>query len=274
AEEVYSVEPFGGTGFEWGISGGGEIVSGQGTHQATVAWSEFANPNVVRRLWVRYDNCYLGCGGRDTIEVRIVPPFGLNGPVESCPSDDAALSAFYIGGVGQPVVNWSLESPSGDIVWTSAAPSATANIPLDAGSGLYRVLATPANPTLTCSDNARWNVYVAPPANAPSGIAGPSAVCNGLPSGYTAVGASPGASLEWIIQNGPSAPTIQYGPSIAVDWGVQHPRNLTLRARSTNGLGCYSAAVVLDVAGVETAQIAGPSAVCLQSQAQFELQGV
>ena len=273
AEEIYSVEPFGGAGFEWGLSGGGEIKSGQGTHQVTVAWSEFANPNIVRRLWVRYDNCYLGCGGRDTIEVRIVPSLGLNGPVERCPLSDAALNAFYINGVGQPAVHWSLEDPSGAIAWTSSAPSAAANIPLDVGAGLYRVLATPANPLLTCTDNARWNVYVAPQPDTPGGITGPNAVCTGETVSYAATGVGPGTSLEWTIQNGPGAPVNQFGPSVAVNWGAQNPRNLTLRARSNNGVGCYSAPVTLDVGGIETVVITGSSVVCLQSRTQFALQG-
>lgn len=84
AEEVYSIGPFGGTGFVWSLSGGGTILDGQGTNSVSIRWSSFPNPNTTHWLSVRYDNCYLGCGGQDSIPVRIVSPFFVNGPVEVC----------------------------------------------------------------------------------------------------------------------------------------------------------------------------------------------
>ncbi|MCK6694632.1 MAG: PKD domain-containing protein, partial [Thermoanaerobaculia bacterium] len=206
AEEVYSIESYGGTGFVWTLGSGGTITSGQGTNSVTVRWNSFPNPNTTHWLSVQYDNCYLGCGGQDSIPVRIVSDFIVNGPVESCNNDSKNFTSRLVYNNQSLPCNWTLYAPDGSVVWTSAAPGANVAVPFANGPGLYRLFAVPDNPALSCTDRAEWVVRVPAALPGPSSIDGPAVICPGQPFTYTAAGVPPGSAIRWTVQNGPGAP--------------------------------------------------------------------
>ena len=110
AQEIYSIEPYQGTNFVWSLSGGGYIASGQGTNRVSVQWDLFSSNNTYE-LSVQYDNCYLGCGGADTIEVQIRPPFVINGPVEECENGSGLFTSKLSPGGQNLNANWTLIRP-------------------------------------------------------------------------------------------------------------------------------------------------------------------
>ncbi len=274
AEEVYSIEAYGGTAFVWTLSGGGTIVEGQGTSQVIVRWSGTANPNAVHRLSVRYDNCYLGCGGQDTIEVRILSPFFLNGPVEVCAGTSANFLARLTVNNQNLSSHWTLFGPDGSPVWTSPGPSAAVSAPLNAGSGFYRMRAVPANLAQTCTDTREWGVRVPALPAAPTSISGPPVACPGQTLTYTAEGVSAGTTVRWTVQNGPAPPQTVLGNPINITWQPNGPYQLSAQALSSDGLGCLSNTALLNVQTLSGAILSGPNTLCMGETALYELNGL
>ncbi|MBL7797039.1 MAG: PKD domain-containing protein [Saprospiraceae bacterium] len=269
AEEVYSIESYGGTGFVWTLSGGGALLDGQGTNRVSIRWGSIPNPNTTYWLSVRYDNCYLGCGGQDSIPVRVVSPFYVNGPVELCAGATGSFLSRLTFNNSNINCNWTLTAPDGSVAWTSAAPAASVAAPFAAGPGIYRMFAEPANPLLTCTNRGEWAVSVPAAPQAPTGIDGPLIICPGQTFTYTANGAAPGASIRWLVRNGPGAPTTVFGNPINVIWGPVGPYQLGATALSANGLGCTSAVVYLEAHPVSGLSISGPAQVCISSTVTY-----
>ncbi len=271
AEEAYSIEAYGGTGFVWSLSSGGTIVEGQGTPRVLVRWSGSANPNAVHRLSVRYDNCYLGCGGRDTIEVRILSPFFLNGPVEVCAGTMGSFLSRLTVNNQNLSSHWTLSGPNGAVVWTSPNPSASVLAPLNAGAGFYRMRAVPANPNQTCTDAREWGVRVPVLPTAPTSISGPAVICPGQTLTYTAEGVATGTTVRWTVQNGPGAPQIVLGNPINITWQPNGPYQISAQTLSNDGLGCSSATTTLNVQAFSGAAFSGPDTLCVGETATYEL---
>ncbi len=155
--EVYTIEPFGGTSFVWSLPTGGIIIDGQGTNRVTVAWNTSPNPAPAadHTLYVQYTNCYLGCGGADFIHVRILSSFTIDGPVEVCQNASDNFTAKLTTNGAAILCNWTLTAPNGSTAWTSPAATSTPSVPFLNGPGVYRLLATPNDPSLTCSNECR-----------------------------------------------------------------------------------------------------------------------
>ncbi len=86
-------------------SPGGSIIDGQGRPRINVQWGSAPAPQWVA---VEYNNCYLGCIGRDTLPVIIRPPFGILGTVEACAGTNQSFSAKQIPGGSAVACNWEL----------------------------------------------------------------------------------------------------------------------------------------------------------------------
>ncbi|HRI58251.1 MAG TPA: PKD domain-containing protein, partial [Saprospiraceae bacterium] len=261
SEEEYSIENFDGTDFVWTLPGGGSIIAGQGTNKVVVAWTGQPDPNATHLLSVKYNNCYLGCGGEDDIPVKILSPFVIDGPVEMCESATQTFTAKLTAYAGSVNCNWSITAPDGTTVWTSSGATASINFTPANGAGTYRIFAVPGANN-TCSLSAEWRIKVVTNPPKPAGIAGPALICPGTFYTYTLPGNSPYA-LEWKIKNGAPAPTTQLGDNVNVNWGNTNPRWLSLAQISTDGLGCVSDTVQLSVQPLPPAAVAGTSQVCV-----------
>jgi PKD repeat protein len=264
AIEVYTIEPYGGTGFTWSLPSGGTIVDGQGTNRVTVEWNIFPNPAPAAEhsLYVQYENCYLGCGGADVIHVRILSAFRIDGPVEACENSNASFSSKLNFNNANILCNWTLYAPDGSIGWVSPAPAVTINAPFLNGPGRYRLFAVPSDPNTTCSESADWVINVPALPVEPTGIVGAAEICPGTVYTYEATGLPVGANIRWIIKNGPAAPSNQSGNPLNVQWGPAGPYWLTAAQVSTEGLGCLSDTVGMVVNSIPLPVISGTSQVC------------
>ena len=259
SEEVYSIEPFDGTDFVWTLSGGGNIVEGQGTNKVRVIWTGQVNPGTPHWLSVKYNNCYLGCGGQDSIPVRILSPFVIFGPAEICDNSTAAFNTQLTAFSGNVNCNWTVTAPDGSITWVS--PASTASIaftPAD-GPGTYRIFAVPTSNN-TCSASAEWTMRVAARPPKATGITGPDQICSGTTYSYGITGGTP-YSLEWKVQNG--LPPLQQGNPVNVAWGNTNPRILSVTQISVDGLGCKSDTLQLAVNALPQALISGDAQNCI-----------
>ena len=271
AVEVYTIEPYGGTGFVWSLSGGGTITEGQGTNRITVEWTDIPNANTTYWLVVEYDNCYLGCGGKDSLEVKVLSPFILNGPVELCEDANGSFAAKLSYNFQNIACNWTLLAPDGSTSWTSAAPSASVSVPFASGAGIYRLLALPDNPALTCSDQADWVINAAALPATPTGITGEKNICPGTTYTYEATGTLPNNNLRWTVQNGAGAPVVSFGNKTNVSWGNTNPRWISVAQVSTNGLNCASDTALLTVQGIGLIFLSGRQVVCEDATAGYSM---
>ncbi|MBX2891151.1 MAG: PKD domain-containing protein [Saprospiraceae bacterium] len=260
-EEEYSIEPFDGTDFKWTLASGGSIIRGQGTNKVTVVWTGTPNPDGLHHLSVKYENCYLGCGGADNIPVRILSPFVITGPVEMCDGATKNFSTLLTAYSGSVLCNWSIVAPDGTTVWASTGATNNINFTPAHGIGTYRIFAVPTFNN-TCSTSAEWRVKVVANPPKPASIVGPTSICPGTPYTYTLLGNSP-YLLEWNINNGTPAPTKQLGNNANVTWGNINPRWLSLAQLSTDGLGCISDTLMLNVQALPAPTVTGTPEVCI-----------
>ncbi|MCW5925027.1 MAG: gliding motility-associated C-terminal domain-containing protein [Saprospiraceae bacterium] len=273
ATEVYSIEAYGGTGFTWTLSGGGTITEGQGTNRITVKWLDSPNPSVTHWLTVEYDNCYLGCGGKDSLAIRIVSPFIINGPVELCEGETGNFASRLSVNFQNIACNWTLFAPNGSVAWTSAAPTASPAIPLSSGGGLYRVLALPNDPSLTCSAQATWVVNVTSRPAKPV-ILGDAGICPNTTYTYETSGTSSANRIRWTVQNGPGGTTEYLGNKINVTWGSVNPRWISVAQVSNNGLNCTSDTALLNIQNLGLVFISGQQVVCEDTKSTYTLPGI
>jgi PKD repeat protein len=262
--EVYSIEPFGGTNFVWTVIGDGTIRDGQGTNRISVDWGSFPSPTTN---WVtcQYDNCYLDCGGRDSLGVRILSNYRLSGPLEVC---DGALGNFnaQLNYNGAPLAcNWTLNAPNGTPAWTSAAPTANPAIGIGPGVGSYRIIATPADPTLTCDDRAEWAVTTKAVPPALTGIGGPMEICPSATMTYEAQGGAPQNNIAWTYRNGPGAAVNATGSPLNITWGNLPPYQISAWQVTPDALSCRGDTTTINPNPVGPFAINGQTNLCENS---------
>lgn len=262
-EERYTIEAFGGANFVWSLSSGGTIEDGQGTNHVTIKWKSNVSTTTIYYLSVKYDNCYLGCGGQDTLPVKILPPYIISGPVERC---DGAIGVFNSTRVPGAALNtnWTLIAPDGSTAWTSPSAVATANINFLNGPGFYRIFSTPFDPTQTCSDKAEWAVTVAEKPTKPTGIIGPAEICPGKTVTYSEAGGPHHYRISWSVTNGPGAPSTPTGSPLNITWSnaPAGPYLLALQHISTDGNSCPSDTIQFNVKPIGPFAIAGQTNLC------------
>ncbi|MDO8367043.1 MAG: PKD domain-containing protein [Saprospiraceae bacterium] len=272
ATEVYTIEPFGGTGFVWTLPTGGIIVDGQGTNRVTVQWNTFPNPAPAadHSLYVQYTNCYLGCGGADLIHIRILPSFSISGPIEICENESGPYTATFNPSNSPILCDWILTAPDGSASWTSIAASVVA-IPFLSSPGVYRLSATPADPNQTCSNEADWAVSVrALPAD-PTSILGETNICPGTAYTYEATGLPAGSNIRWTVKNGAGATQTLAGNPLNVTWGNTGPYWLSAAQVSKDGLGCLSDTVGLVATPIVAPTLSGTSIVCEDTKGSYAM---
>ncbi len=258
-EAIYSIDAFGGTQYVWSLSGGGNLETGPDGTSAIVRWSAAPDPN--RRYWltVQYNNCWLGCSGRDSLPVQVRTPFGISGPERGCAGTNASFTAALVSG-GPIDGAWSLLGPDNRAVWSSAgAPAASVSLPLPVRSGLYRLQMQAANASLTCTPTAEWPVEVSDRPNVLSGIVGDSLFCPGDLITYATSG-SAATTVQWRLQNGLGAPVSLAGNPVNIAWRTTGPHRLLAWAGSAEG--CSSDTVSFRARPVSTFNVSGASVVC------------
>ncbi len=265
SEEQYSIENYGGTNFVWTLSGGGQIVEGQGTSRIKVQWSSSVG-FIFHHLSVKYDNCYLGCGGQDTLDVSILNPYSMTGPAEICQAGSDFYFSNYNNGVGPIKCNWEVRDALNAPVWnTSNAASPKITFPTD---GLFKIIAKPFDPNQTCTREATWQtVVVAKPAKI--SLAGERFICPGEIYPYSVSGVTGSNSVSWAWQNGGLTGSEIGNKTTLNTWGAANPRWLAAAQRTHDGLGCLSDTTRLDIESIPAISFSGKSQVCLGESVIF-----
>jgi len=257
--EEYYIPDYQGTSITWTVLGSGTITAGQSTERITVNWFGNANLGNPQRVVVEFDNCYLGCSGKDTLNVNIVPGFYVTGPIEVCSGSNGSYQSFNTITGSLVPSNWQLINGSGTVVWSSPSPINTANILLNFPAGAYTVHAAVANASSFCNDF--YNIYikiVAPPP-APTAITGEDEICPGLTYNYEATGL-PTTDFSWSFTGG--VPASFNGNPGNVIWNATGPYAVSVVQTATTGLACTSAATTMSVGTIPAFSITGDVQVC------------
>lgn len=214
----FEVPCFPGTVYNWKVNGAPIFDSDN------ELWYQF-NSAGNYTVTVDYNNSFLNCSGSSNVfNVRVIAPFEINGPKEVCQNTSLTVS-----GPASSQLTWVVTNQAGTTVSTSGSTSSSSYlIPGTLPAGSYTVTAQDvSSPRDFCNDYAVHGFTVIPIPPAPTVINGPTVVCVGEASIYTASPASSDYYLEWEVNNGGSV-TTSNGNSVTVTWssGV---KSITLR---------------------------------------------
>mgnify|MGYP001182274516 FL=1 len=266
--EEYFIPDFAGTEITWTVLGSGNITDGQGTERIAVKWYGNANVGNPQRVIVEFENCYLGCTGRDTLEVFIVPGFYVEGPIEVCQSTTATYRSRNTITGNLMNCNWQVFNAAGFSVWASAVATNTANIPFNLPPGSYTVRATAASATGFC--NNTYDVFVKLVAAPPpvTALGGATEICPGTPYRYEAQGL-PASQFAWTVTGG--TPATFSGNPVNVTWGATPPYLLSAVQIATTGLACASSPVALAVNPLPDFSISGDGQICRETTGSYSV---
>ncbi len=264
--EEYFIPDYQGTEIIWSVIGSGNIVDGQNTERVTINWYGNANQGNPQKVIVEFNNCYLGCEGKDTLDVNIVPSFYTKGPIEVCEKSEEEYSTFNSITDALTPSNWQVINAGGTVVWTSPTGTPTAQVNWNFPIGSYTVRAEPMNPADFC--NRDYEVFVeivaAPvPVNS---IDGPAEICPGEPYAYQANGI-PINDFNWEVIGG--SPTSFKGNPLNVTWGSTPPYEISVTQTATLGLACTSDPITLAVNEIPPFSITGNGQVCVEESGTY-----
>lgn len=267
AIETYQLPPFSGTTFNWQTSNGGEIIAGQGTNAVVIDWRN-AGTNNPQWIAVQYENCFLGCGGADTLEVLIQPTLRIEGPIEVCQNETAAFSAINNRNNVTLPARWGIVNSLGDTLWQSPATTATPDIDWPFPPGFYTLYAAPADPAAFCLNSVEQRVRVTAPPSTPLAISGDTVICPGLIYSYR-LDDGGGFDYEWEITDGANQ-SIKSGQSIIVSWGPSPPYVLRLTRINRNGPSCRSTPFIQNIRPLGPLEISGDIQACIGAISTYE----
>jgi len=263
--EEYFIPNYQGTEITWSVNGSGLIVGGQNTERVKIRWYGYANLSNPQRVIVDFNNCYLGCGGADTLEVDIVPGFYLKGPIEVCEKsteDYRSLNSI----TDLPMnSNWQVFNESGTVVWTGG-PGPGASIDWNFPPGAYTVHAEAANPADYCNNDYDIFVKLVAAPQPVTSIDGTTEICPGQTYSYAANGL-PLHDFNWLFMGG--TPTTFKGNPGNVTWNAAGPYEVSVTQTATTGLGCTSDPIILIVNELPAYQVTGNEQVCLEETGTY-----
>ena len=265
--EEYFLPNYQGTEIIWKVIGSGNIVDGQGTERVNVLWFGNVNQGNPQKVTVTFNNCYLGCEGKDTLDVNIVPSFYLKGPIQVCEKTVEQYTAHNSITNAPVMCDWVVMNAAGGVVATTLAATST-NVDWNLPIGTYTVQARPTIPTAYCND--KYEVFVkitaAPPP--PASIDGEDEICPGEVYPYQANGL-PINDFNWTVTGG--TPASFKGNPVNITWGPAPPYSIAVTQTATTGLGCTSAPVSMNLTTIPAFTVTGNAMVCMEETGTYSV---
>lgn len=256
----YSLPNYEGAEFIWTVSSQGSIISGQGSNEIQVEWAnQFST--TPQLITVDYSNCYLECGGSDSLSVNILPELFVLGPIEVCENGTTQHQSISTLGNMMTPANWTVTDGSGTQVWTSGGATNMPTIIWAFGPGLYTLTAMSSDPDDFCSEGFQLPVTVIAAPSVVDAISGETNICPGEAYSYEAISSEANTSFVWEINDGGTI-TSRQGNPININWGNTAPYELSVVQISTAGLPCESDPLVQTLQAIPPFSIAGEIDVC------------
>lgn len=248
---IYNLPLWPGTYYNWQVLVNGTIIAGWNTNSIQVQWPPFPGNAVIIADW---NNILLGCGGTDTIQVKIRDELVItNPPGPFCIGDITTFNAN--GNCNWVVTGGTILGGNGtssiQVAWTTG--------------GTHTVTATPLNPNAFCNPNATSTVTVVTVPVATS-ITGPQTVCAGGTYSYLATASGPGYTFQWSVAGGTIIGSTTANP-VTVQWSG--PGTISVQQVQTVAPFCSSLPISIPVALFTVSSITGPSVVCMDGTSTF-----
>ncbi|NRB46711.1 MAG: PKD domain-containing protein [Saprospiraceae bacterium] len=260
AVETYGLPPYSGTSFTWQTSAGGVITEGQGTNEIVVDWGQ-ASSGGIEQVIVMYENCFLGCGGQDTLDVQIRPTFRVEGPVEICLGSTSSFLSINDENNSPLLARWLALDAQGDTLWQSSMATASPTVDAFDTAGTFTLEVRPDDASESCSRIITRQLQVLSPPDWVEEIEGDTLFCLGQVHNYQVPAVGP-FEYEWEVVNGTTTETKQ-GASINVEWGANPPYSLQITRIARSGAACRSLPKVFSITPLTLSEISGPTDICL-----------
>lgn len=261
--ETYTVSGVTGAGtYTWTVSGGGTIVSGQGSASIDIDWTTTGGPYTIA---VTPENaCGTGTSGTLNVTVDGPPDIGtttISGNNAPCPGSETYTIAAVTNATGY---TWTL-SGGGAITGGQGTTSVTVN--WTTSGGPYTLSVTADN-ACGSSSAATYSVTVQPgPPAVPGAISGETSVCAGTTAEVYTIGTVTNATgYTWTVSSGGTVTSGQGTTTATIDWSGAAPGNYTVSVTADNPCGSSTASTinvtVTPGAPNQPGAITGPASVC------------
>ena len=198
----YSLIAYEGTEYLWTSSSYATIIDGQGTNEITVQWFDGFIPTDVQWIAVDYNNCYLECGGSDSLFVNIKPEYYVAGPIEVCANSSSTYNSINAQSNMSLPAHWQVFAPDGSVAWSSSGATGMPMIDWPAQGGQYRLEVIADVPTDFCTDSYELLINVITPPPVVDNVEGEANICPGQPYAYGANSSQPNNNFSWEVNDG------------------------------------------------------------------------
>jgi len=269
--ENYEIADYEATAYFWTVSSGNNIISGQGSNQISVQWKTNTGLPSFEQIIVEYDNCYLQCSGKDTLNVIITDAFFVEGPFEVCPGVSSSFKTRKVSNISQGVTaSWEIYGPNEMLYWSSASTIDEISIVWPDDPGMYLVRAIPVNVDDYCNDQYQITISLSDRENEPDNIIGEFDICQGNAYEYEASSPEPNNTFTWYIEDGPDEYSTQGNP-IVITWNSTGPYTLGVSQTDYTRFPCESETYSVNLEPISGLQINGNVEACLEDVVVYRL---
>ncbi|MBL0102325.1 MAG: T9SS type A sorting domain-containing protein [Bacteroidetes bacterium] len=257
---TYSTTSFNATSYAWTVTGGGTIVSGQGTNTITVSIPAGFTQGAVQ---VTASNCF-GTSAVRGLLITGIPAhsFGVTGPNMACANTSAVYSLPLV--TGATSYGWTVTGAAtlGTMTVNSSGVTQVINFGPSWISGTVSVAAV--NP---CGSYVKSFVVRSVPVQ-PGSVTGPTTgLCN-TSATYTVAAVATATSYQWTVPAGASISGSATGSTVTIVFGptfTSTSANICVSAVNSCGVGPQRCFAVTSRPG--TPVVTGPTSVCKSQSA-------
>ena len=256
-EYLYRLPRWPATDFTWSITGNGQVYSTDQPNEIAVVPGVGATNLTLR---CTYTNDLVGCGGKASIDLNVVPPATFDGPEEACinVASTYTLSGSFSG-------SWVLRKQNGTVAATGSGHSFSPTFTTTGTHLLY------VSGSSFCSPEP-LEIEVLPKPPVVNQINGPDEVCTGIPYSFTAQNSIPGTTLNWSVTGGSfSGPgSTVSGERATITFSGAGPFQVQVWRQYQADLGCQSANLVKNISKKQVVlNIDGEQTVCANTYQDY-----
>ena len=255
--EMYTIQKYNATDYQWTVTGG-SLTAGQGSNTIIVAWNNGNEGSIS----VKYNNCYLKCGGEDQMNVLLRSKYTLAIDEEQlCAGDVFVAKALNENNVPVVIEKWEIKNQNGNIAKTELNKAVFEYI-APTGFDRFTVISTS---TSLCNSIQEENVTILPKSKVPGGIEGELAICTNVDYVYKANTTLGNVSFSWKIFDGANT-GFATGDQIIVNWKSAGPYKLELQQQDHSGNYCPSNAISITPQKVNLVVLDGKDESCIYDE--------
>lgn len=249
---LYRLPRWPATKYNWTSSGDVQIYPTDQPNEIVVIPNTGGSSGIIR---CAYQNDLIGCGGKASLELFIVPEAEVEGPKIACigVGSEFELNNGYYG-------NWTVKDEAGAVITGNGNTFA----PVFTSTGTHVLTVTGSS---FCSPEPLEIEVLGKPVNATS-INGKEEVCVNIPYDYTAGNPVPGTTLNWAVVGGAfsnGTPTVS-GEKATITFSGSGPYVIKVWREHQADVGCASDTLYKEVQEKEISlAVEGESHVCANS---------